>query len=211
MTRNSFVLYTSYLKHIELLTIEQRGMLLTAIFKYASGAEPNGMDDMTRMAFSFIKSDMDENAEKYQKTVNARRESGKKGGRPKSSESDEKQKKQMLLDESKDKQKNPVYEDEYVNVNDKDKKICNRRFTPPTLEEVQSFINEHGYRVDANRFIDFYSSKGWMVGKNKMKDWQAAIRGWASRDKQQQGSKFNNFQETGTNWDDVAYQIMATQ
>ena len=211
MTRNSFVLYTSYLKHIELLTIEQRGMLLTAIFKYASGAEPDGMDDMTRMAFSFIKSDMDENAEKYQKTVNARRESGKKGGRPKSSESDEKQKKQMLLDESKDKQKNPVYEDEYVNVNDKDKKISIRRFTPPTLEEVQGYIQEQGYAVDAHRFIDFYSSKGWMVGKNKMKDWRAAIRGWASRDKPKQGSKFNNFQESGTDWDDLAYQVMQTQ
>ena len=210
MTRNSFVLYTSYLKHIELLTIEQRGMLLTAIFKYASGAEPDGMDDMTRMAFSFIKSDMDENAEKYQKTVNARRESGKKGGRPKSSESDEKQKKQMLLDESKDKQKNPVYEDEYVNVNDKDKKISIRRFTPPTLEEVQGYIQEQGYVVDAHRFIDFYSSKGWMVGKNKMKDWRAAVRGWAARDKPKK-TGFNNFSDSGADWDDLAYQVMQTQ
>lgn len=210
MTRNSFVLYTSYLKHIELLTIEQRGMLLTAIFKYASGAEPDGMDDMTRMAFSFIKSDMNENAEKYQKTINARREAGKKGGRPKSSESDEKQKKQMLLDESKDKQKNPVYEDEYVNVNDKDKKISSRRFTPPTLEDVQAYIREQGYSIDANRFIDFYSSKGWMVGKNKMKDWRAAVRGWAARDKPKK-TCFNNFSDSGADWDDLAYQVMQTQ
>ena len=57
------------------------------------------------------------------------------------------------------------------------------RFTPPTLEEVKAYCKERGNSVDPERFIDFYSSKGWMVGKNKMKDWQAAVRGWESRDK----------------------------
>lgn len=57
------------------------------------------------------------------------------------------------------------------------------RFTPPTLEEVQAYCIERGNNVDAERFIDFYSSKGWMVGKNKMKDWKAAVRNWESRDK----------------------------
>lgn len=57
------------------------------------------------------------------------------------------------------------------------------RFTPPTLEEVQAYCIERGNNVDAERFIDFYSSKGWMVGKNKMKDWKAAVRNWEKRDK----------------------------
>ena len=57
------------------------------------------------------------------------------------------------------------------------------RFTPPTLAEVQAYCLERGNNVDAERFIDFYSSKGWMVGKNKMKDWKAAVRNWESRDK----------------------------
>lgn len=210
MTKNSFILYTSYLENIELLSIEQRGALLTAIFTYAAGGQPEGMDDMTRMAFSFIKSDMDANAERYQKTVDARREAGKKGGRPKANDSSEKQKKQMLSEKTNANQKNPEYVDEYVDVNDKDKKMSNRRFTPPTLEEVQAYIREQGYAVDANRFIDFYSSKGWMVGKNKMKDWKAAVRGWASRDRPS-GSKFNNFQSSGTDWDDLAYQVMDSQ
>ena len=42
---------------------------------------------------------------------------------------------------------------------------------------------EHGYNVDAERFVDFYRSKGWLVGKNKMKDWKAAVRSWHSRNK----------------------------
>lgn len=52
-------------------------------------------------------------------------------------------------------------------------------FVPPTLEEVKAYILEKGYAVDAERFIDFYTSKGWMVGKNKMKDWKAAVRTWS--------------------------------
>lgn len=52
-------------------------------------------------------------------------------------------------------------------------------FVPPTLEEVKIYVREKEYAfVDAERFFDFYESKGWMVGKNKMKDWKAAIRNW---------------------------------
>lgn len=57
------------------------------------------------------------------------------------------------------------------------------RFTPPTLDEVTAYCKERGNSVNPERFIDFYSSKGWMVGKNKMKDWKAAVRNWESRDK----------------------------
>ncbi|ADZ82531.1 DUF4373 domain-containing protein [Cellulosilyticum lentocellum] len=52
------------------------------------------------------------------------------------------------------------------------------RFTPPTLEEIKSYCKERNNTIDAEIFIDFYSSKGWMIGKNKMKDWKAAIRTW---------------------------------
>lgn len=52
------------------------------------------------------------------------------------------------------------------------------RFTPPSLEEVTRYKNERHSPVDPEAFIDFYQSKGWMVGKNKMKDWKAAFRNW---------------------------------
>ena len=57
------------------------------------------------------------------------------------------------------------------------------RFKPPTLEEVNHYMVTRGEIEfsEAESFIDFYSSKGWMVGKNKMKDWQAAIRNWLKR------------------------------
>ena len=52
------------------------------------------------------------------------------------------------------------------------------RFTPPSLEDVQNYCLERNNSVDPQAFIDFYASKGWMVGKNKMKDWKAAVRTW---------------------------------
>jgi len=52
------------------------------------------------------------------------------------------------------------------------------RFTPPTLEEVKNYCKERNNNVDAERFIDYYTSNGWKVGKNNMKDWKAAIRTW---------------------------------
>lgn len=63
------------------------------------------------------------------------------------------------------------------------------RFTPPTHDEVAAYITEKGYHIDAGKFIDFYTMKGWMIGKNKMKDWKAAIRNWNRRDQEQTGAK----------------------
>lgn len=53
-----------------------------------------------------------------------------------------------------------------------------KRFTPPTLSEIESYCSDRHNRIDARKFLDFYESKGWFVGKNKMKDWKAAIRTW---------------------------------
>jgi hypothetical protein len=53
-----------------------------------------------------------------------------------------------------------------------------QRFIPPAMEEVIAYCRDRGKGVDAERWWDFYASKGWMVGKNKMKDWQAACRTW---------------------------------
>ena len=56
------------------------------------------------------------------------------------------------------------------------------RFTPPTVDEVDAYCKERGNGVDAQKFVDFYDSKGWMVGKNSMKDWKAAVRTWEKGD-----------------------------
>ncbi len=51
-------------------------------------------------------------------------------------------------------------------------------FRAPTIEEVETYCKQRGNKVDPRRFVDFYESKGWMIGKNKMKSFEAAIRTW---------------------------------
>jgi hypothetical protein len=56
-----------------------------------------------------------------------------------------------------------------------------RVFQPPSISEVVTFAQTEQLCLDGREFVNFYASKNWMVGKNKMKDWQAAARGWDSR------------------------------
>lgn len=61
------------------------------------------------------------------------------------------------------------------------------RFVKPTLEEVEAYIAEKGYCVNAQLFIDYYTSNGWKVGRNPMKDWKAAVRTWETKERKQYG------------------------
>lgn len=63
------------------------------------------------------------------------------------------------------------------------KRYARKPFNPPTVEEVREYCTERGNAVDPEAFVDFYASKGWMIGKNKMKDWKAAVRTWEQGDK----------------------------
>lgn len=65
-----------------------------------------------------------------------------------------------------------------VNEVNKDNNAPQKRFTKPTIEEVKKYCMERNNGVDAQRWFDYYSSNGWKVGKNPMKDWKAAVRTW---------------------------------
>jgi len=67
---------------------------------------------------------------------------------------------------------------EFTTNNNRITKNNNGRFTPPTQEEIEQYCRSRNNQVDYIKFYDFYTAKGWMVGKNKMKDWKAAIRTW---------------------------------
>lgn len=71
---------------------------------------------------------------------------------------------------------NPPQGDEGVSVS--------KLFVPPTPEEVNTYCRERNNGIDGSEFCDFYTSKGWKVGKNPMKDWKAAVRTWERSRKQ---------------------------
>lgn len=98
--------------------------------------------------------------------------------------------------------------------NDKNEKKCSRaRFVPPSYEQVSSYCRERGNSVDAQRFLDFYEAKGWMIGKNKMKDWKAAVRSWERRDggKKKEPGKLHNFTQRDYDFDELERQLMEKQ
>lgn len=84
---------------------------------------------------------------------------------------------------------------------DIDKSISKKKtknIIPPKLEDVINYCNERNNRIDAQYFIDFYESKDWMIGKNKMKDWKAAIRTWERNNKNKTNTQcnWNGYNET---------------
>ena len=60
----------------------------------------------------------------------------------------------------------------------------NVRFVKPNLDEIRNYILDDNLNVDANTFFDYYESNGWVVGKNKMKDWKATLRNWSRKNVQ---------------------------
>lgn len=67
-----------------------------------------------------------------------------------------------------------------------------KRFIKPTLEEIKQYCIERGNKVDAQHFFDYYESNGWRVGKNSMKNWQAAVRTWERSEYRKPNSKKNS-------------------
>ena len=63
-----------------------------------------------------------------------------------------------------------------------------KRFIPPTVEEVMIYCQERNNSVNAEKFVDYYTSNGWKVGKNSMKDWKASVRTWEQKDGAKNGT-----------------------
>ncbi|MDD4971922.1 MAG: hypothetical protein PHT07_21050 [Paludibacter sp.] len=96
-------------------------------------------------------------------------------------------------------------ENEYEVVNEVAIEVKNeitKRFLPPTIDQVIEYCNERQNNVDPVKWVDFYSSKGWMIGKNKMKDWKAAVRTWEKNKIESNGTgnqkqQFGNISNSG--------------
>ena len=224
--KKSFVMYQNWSAAIEAMTNEQAGALIKAIYAYQAEEEVSFDDSALELVWMLIKQKFDEDSTKYQETCEKRSASGQKGGRPKNqekakkangfSENQEKAKKANGFSENQEKAKkadtdndNDIDND---NSNELEKKTRARtRFTPPSIEEVYAHMVEKASGTDAKKeseaFVNYYTSNGWKVGKNSMKDWKAAANGWLKRAKEygssasgggrsvQQKSKFSNFEE----------------
>ena len=219
--KKSFVMYESWGAAIEKMSNEQAGELIKAIYAYQKDPDAVPQDPALAFVFELIKQQLDADSQRYKEACAARSEAGKKGGRPKANVSD---KKQMVSEESKkskcfsEKAKKADNDNEYDNDLKENtlEGVKEKRFAPPTLQEVKDYCLKMGYtHVNAERFIDYYASNGWMVGKNRMKDWKAAVRNWDRREKNPQRqdgaaevakkNRFHNLEEHGYDYDAMVW------
>lgn len=178
MAREYLCLYYSYLDTIHPLNDEERGRLLTAILTYGITGQEPALPGNERFVFPGIRAQIDRDASKYRKTCekNSQNIMNRWNG-PRSDDTtvyEPIQPNTTVYETYQGKGKDKGKGKDEIGVTETRVK----RFTPPTADEVRAYCLERKNSVDAEKFIDHYSSNGWRVGKNPMKDWKAAVRTW---------------------------------
>ena len=211
--------YYDWIEQTAALEDDERGRLFIAILEYArSGTVPDlrGRESVLFPVFRVM-------LDREEELSTERSANGSKGGKQtqansskfKQSEANENDVKQNQANESNLKPTKTKTEDKDLRQKTEDKDLFPpdggsaraKRFTPPTLAEVQSYVAERHSAVDPQEFIDFYESKGWMVGKTPMKDWKAACRNAEKWDRWQRNGNVRTAQ-TGR---DIAAEVEDTE
>lgn len=172
MNRSQFTFYESFFKAISRIRQPaDRASAYDVICAYALyGTEPDmdSLPDSAAIAFEVAKPNIDASRRKAK--------SGKLGGISKQTEANRKQTEANAKQEK---------EQEKEQEQDKEQMLSppispsrGTRFTPPTLDEVRAYCRERQNGVDPEKWYDHYTSNGWKVGKNSMKNWKAAVRTW---------------------------------
>ena len=185
MIRDSFIFYRSFFEATKPLSQDQKAELFDAICFYSLDQEQIQLDPICTAMFSLIKPQLDAN---YKRFVNGKKgaDFGKLGGRPKTPKKPLDNPK--LTPNVNVNVNGNVNDNVNVNVNEKKR----GRFTAPSLLEVQEiFIEKGSTKLEAELFYNFYGSKNWHVGKNKMKNYKLAIAGWITRKKIEANGKPN--------------------
>lgn len=171
----NFTFFESYFSAISELDDADRLACYDAICRYGvTGEEPQDLAGVAAMAFKLIKPNIDKSHSRSAAGAVGAANRWQADGKKK--QADSKRIANACGTDSKRMQDKDKEKDK-----DKDKDI-NKRFTPPSATEVADYIREKGFKIDADAFIDFYSSKGWKVGNQPMKDWKACVRTWARRE-----------------------------
>ena len=212
MERESFVFYSSFLKAIRAIKKRDiQAELALAIIEYGITGETTECGEVVSVAMELIKPQIEANNQRYINGKKGA-EHGIKGGRPKKENPTETPKKPLknptetpnvnvndnvndnISFLEKKKQKSDVVVSDLENENSESHLETiqtpkeqsgggRKRFAIPTPEEVQAYCDERKNGISGQQFCDFYSSKGWRVGSQPMKDWKAAVRTWEIRRK----------------------------
>jgi hypothetical protein len=170
--KKSFLLYCDQQGVFNKLPDEIAGKLIKHIFAYVNDENPPCDDLLLSIAFEPIKTQLKRDLKKYEVYIGKQKENGAKGGRPKKDEIT--QITQPFFQEPK--------KADSVNVTatatEKDIKVKKDVFIKPSIVEIKTYMTEIGMADVSEKWFDYYESNGWLVGKNKMKNWKAAVRTW---------------------------------
>lgn len=201
-SRKQFTFYRSYYDAIRMLPKKDRADVLLAVCAYALDGEKPDLNGTASAIFTLILPTLDVSRRKS--------ENGSRGGKTKQTASKPQANSEQgenPSEKEKEKEGEIEIEKEVENEcylppisplqgeNAADKPPQTVRFSPPTVEEVWAYCQERQNGIDAQTFVDFYAAKGWMIGKNRMKDWRAAVRTW---EKGEKGGRSPQSAETGT-------------
>lgn len=192
MERTQYTFYESFYKALSRIRKDaDRAKAYDAITRFALyGEEPDmeKMPDNVAIAFEVIRPNLEASRRKAEGGTKGK--PGKDNGKTAERES---------KDTGKISQRTPKQEKEQEKEQEQDKEQMlsarARAFVPPTVAEVDAYIREKGYRVDAESFVAFYASKGWRVGSQPMKDWRAAVVTWSKRENRERRETGNPFLE----------------
>ena len=202
MAKPGVMFYFEIRPCIKRLTLEEKGQLFEAILDYGEyGAIPE-VDGAVGVAWDFIQQRLDRDTGRYDERVEqtkyavAVREAKKKGIQLPPFEkwrllSDEERDRLLSDDNERYPNSTTISTSNSTSISNSkdnkenmaDKPPTRHRFSPPSVEDVREYCKEKGYNVDPERFVDYYTSNGWKVGRNPMKDWKAAARTWAKKEK----------------------------
>lgn len=187
MARNYAALPYDYLEEMEALNDAEFGRLTRALLAYSMTGEQIALCGNERFYAKRVMSQEDRFKASYEEVSVVRSEAGKAGAAARWQNG-----KRIFANGKNSKaisangkngytETNTETDTDTLPSNDGKSDTRGARFTPPSVDDVSTYVQAQGYHVNAGRFVAFYEQKGWMVGKNRMKDWKAAVRSWETR------------------------------
>lgn len=205
--RDSVLFYRSFWEAVKELPPEPFKESVKAIMEYGLNEKEPETSGIEKTVYHMAKPQIDANNRRYQ--------NGTKGGRPVTEK--EPDHNQAITKEEPNNNLNITKQEpkDKDKVKEKDKvKDNNKIFVPPCAGDIEEYCTQNGYKINAETFVDFYTSKGWLVGKSKMKDWKSAVRNWNRSQRPEVTAKakpkngFHNLEEHGYDYDKLVWDLM---
>ena len=185
MAREYFCAYHSYLKSVEPLNDAERGRLFTACLEYSMTGKAPDLRGNERFVFPMIREQIDRDTAKYDVFTKKQSENARMrwhavacdgiSGNAKNAKEKEKEK-------------------EKKNIKERTTNVVPKKSIRPSVDEVAEYCAQRHNGIDAETFVDYYEARGWtFANKQPMKDWQAAVRTWEKKRKQETPKEIDHY------------------